>query len=206
MKGERKVHYKYEDLRDKAKSTKQGFQESGKVEYSLLLESLDELNQVYKEDDLVERSFFIQYFQDAIVGAYYRYVETKKKAWSTKKRIFVAVCSALVPVLFAVCTKWVAGEGINSLVVGSLVSIFWLVGHVYLDLNKSREDKETWVRHSICFARLHQALSVFLASKRTEDDYQQLVANTFSILEQNLDQFALNLFKRGIASRPDKGK
>lgn len=63
---------------------------------------------------------------------------------------------------------------------------------------------ETWVRHSLCDSRLRLALSKFAAiQKPDKDDFDRLVKSTFEILEQNLDQFALNLCPNGMAPRED---
>jgi hypothetical protein len=82
----------------------------------------------------------------------------------------------------------------------SLVIGFCLL-QMYLEWAKNKNDKETWVRHSTCYERLNLALSQFALSKQEESDFQRLMDTTFSILEQNLDQFALNLSSRGVAKR-----
>lgn len=61
---------------------------------------------------------------------------------------------------------------------------------------------ETWIRHTLCDSRLRLALSKFAASANpTKEDYDILVKSTFEILEQNLDQFAVNMCPNGMASR-----
>lgn len=61
---------------------------------------------------------------------------------------------------------------------------------------------ETWIRHTLCDARLRLALSKFAAQERpTNEDYNELVKSTFAILEQNLDQFAVNMCPKGMAFR-----
>lgn len=61
---------------------------------------------------------------------------------------------------------------------------------------------ETWIRHTLCDARLRLALSKFAAQEHpTIEDYNELVKSTFAILEQNLDQFAVNMCPNGMAFR-----
>lgn len=61
---------------------------------------------------------------------------------------------------------------------------------------------ETWIRHTLCDARLRLALSKFAAQEHpTIEDYNELVKSTFAILEQNLDQFAVNMCPKGMAFR-----
>ena len=63
---------------------------------------------------------------------------------------------------------------------------------------------ETWVRHSLCDSRLRLALSKFATIHQpAKDDFDRLVESTFEILEQNLDQFALNMCPNGMALRED---
>lgn len=61
---------------------------------------------------------------------------------------------------------------------------------------------ETWSRHTLCDARLRLALSKFAVSNHpTKEGYEELVQSTFAILEQNLDQFAVNMCSNGMALR-----
>lgn len=63
---------------------------------------------------------------------------------------------------------------------------------------------ETWVRHSLCDSRLRLALSKFATIQQpAKADFDRLVESTFEILEQNLDQFALNMCPNGMAPRED---
>lgn len=63
---------------------------------------------------------------------------------------------------------------------------------------------ETWVRHSLCDSRLRLALSKFATTQQpAKADFDRLVESTFEILEQNLDQFALNMCPNGMAPRED---
>lgn len=64
--------------------------------------------------------------------------------------------------------------------------------------------EETWVRHSLCDSRLRLALSKFATTQQpAKADFDWLVESTFEILEQNLDQFALNMCPNGMAPRED---
>ena len=68
---------------------------------------------------------------------------------------------------------------------------------------------ETWIRHTLCDARLRLALAKFAIPEHpTNEDYKELVQSTFAILEQNLDQFAVNMCPKGMAFRElhDAGK
>lgn len=71
-----------------------------------------------------------------------------------------------------------------------------------------REEKhnyyETWTRHSLCLNRLCLALNKFAVSDRLAADFNELQKDTFEILEQNLDQFAMNVSSKGLAVRAKK--
>lgn len=61
---------------------------------------------------------------------------------------------------------------------------------------------ETWIRHTLCDARLRLALAKFATPEHpTNEDYEELVQSTFAILEQNVDQFAVNMCPKGMAFR-----
>lgn len=67
---------------------------------------------------------------------------------------------------------------------------------------KKHKYEETWIRHTLCDSRMRLALSKFAASGNpTQKDYDALVQSAFAILEQNLDQFAVNMCPNGMASR-----
>lgn len=69
---------------------------------------------------------------------------------------------------------------------------------------KKHKYEETWVRHSLCDSRLRLALSKFATTQQpAKADFDRLVESTFEILEQNLDQFALNMCPNGMAPRED---
>ena len=60
---------------------------------------------------------------------------------------------------------------------------------------------ETWTRHSLCYSRLCLALDEFAVSEGKMEDFQALEKRTFRILQQNLDQFAVNVSPHGLAGR-----
>lgn len=230
------MHYSYEHMREKSKPKEEygnaeidaliedGFGKQDLVEYSSLLEDLEELQKWCK---LNNKNEFFQYFQDAVIGAYYRYKRTKKKNWSKKEELIKSICSALTPVFSAVALtvitaiieQWVSGDTtvLESLLSGSITAMLakwplliapisailacWLTLHVRNEGHKKRNYHETWVRHSTCHSRLRLAMSAFLISDRKDADYQKFVNDTFAVLEQNIDQYGLNLFPKGIAPR-----
>lgn len=176
----------------------------------MMLEGLTALRQwctAPTRKDLDKTKAFYKFFESVMVGAFYRYRKSKTATWSIKKNWLKALGIALLPVLSAVVTLIL--EKVDQIAVGKavpvafvLVTAFCLI-QMYLEWAKNKNDKETWVRHSICYSRLNLALSIFALSKQTEEDYAYLVQRTYAILEQNLDQFALNMSSHGMAKRPD---
>lgn len=151
---------------------------------------------------------FISYYQDAVLGAYCRYRDSKAKAWSKKRNILVILSSALVPVLASLALQFVTVSDktlltSTGLIIACAIAAIWLGLHVYSEMQSINSYRETWVRHSACYGRLRLALSRFLTSKRDEDSYWELVENTFSVLDQNYSQFVLNLSASGLAEKPE---
>lgn len=158
---------------------------------------------------------FYDFFESTMVGAFYRYRKSKTATWSIKKNWLKALGIALLPVLSAVVTLFLEKvvaiflEKPEEIAIGKAVPIAFVLAiafcliQMYLEWAKNKNDKETWVRHSICYSRLNLALSIFALSKQTEEDYAYLVQRTYAILEQNLDQFALNMSSHGMAKRLD---
>lgn len=155
-----------------------------------------------------EDPFFV-FFQDALLGAYYRFCHAKQKAWSKPRNILSFICSATVSVLVTIILQLVtsytnAQLSSNSLILAiSIIAVVWAVSNVYTRWQNLRSYRETWTRHSACYGRLRLALSKFLLSPQSDDDYQAFKEETFSILEQNYDQFVSNLSSNGLAKRPD---
>lgn len=235
MKGEVIVHYCHKELRKeselvsqekrKRKKTrlmnelfKDGASKQGTIEFEELLTNLKLLEEWCEKKKTDEHTKFFAFFQNATIGAYYRYMWTKQKAWSWKRNASNVVLTVLLPAIstvgMQVLTEYVlpliTSEGTVSgdentmtskLLVGGVIGLSWMIAYLYREMSENRQYKETWVRHSICYSRLHVALSAFVVSMQTDRDYEKLVKDTFEILNQNLDQFALNLSSNGMASR-----
>lgn len=227
---ERFVHYSYEHMRDKSYSerkfdkeavdslTEDGFKKQDIVEYDTMLEGLEELSNWCGQNNKAD---FFAYFQDALIGSFYRFRRTKKKAWPKKRQIIVDICKAVVPVLSAAILTFATTFAANVIsgdavlpetrlewlvcgTVGVVVGIIWIIMHLYKENDQKREYTETWVRHSLCNSRLQLAMNKFLVSDRTMEDYEKFANSTFAILEQNLEQFAVNMCPKGVASRSSK--
>lgn len=221
------VHYSYDHMRKKSVAEQvidkhavmslieDGAKKQSIVEYTTMLEGLEKLDNWCKENKKTE---FFTYFQDALVGAYYSYSYTKQKNWSKKRDRIALICRAclaaipvvVVPVVISVATKLFAGElaladNKTMLIIGgvlaAVIAMMGLVMYIYNEKYKKSDYHETWVRHSLRNSRLQLAMNEFLVSERSETDYEKLVNNTFAILEQNLDQFAVNMCPKGVASR-----
>ena len=196
----------YVDSNVAAKLVKSGFNMQEKMEYNSLLQDLASFDEWCIQSKNKTKACFFEYFQDAIIGAYYRYIRTKAKAWSKKRIIAMLVCSALLPVISTALLHWLTNDvetfaGVTGFLLGGIWGAFWLVLFVFYGLSTKRAYEETWVRHSLCYTRLHLALSIFLTSERSDESYTTLVSDVFTILEQNVDQFALNMNQRGMAPR-----
>lgn len=152
-----------------------------------------------------KRLAFYNFFRGAIRDEYNRYKSHKTTAWSFVKNIPWMIGSATLPVLSALASHFaVQGENATleiSWLIAGLIAATWIVIKIYTDRIKNKNAKETWVRHSVCFHRLQLELSRFLLSERSERDYHVFYETSFAILNQNLDQFALNLSSQGLAER-----
>ena len=157
---------------------------------------------------LHKKTSFFSFYQDAIIGAYQRYRQSKKETWSLGKNWIWLVVTTILPILTAVILQALTeGEGVLigvSNIIACAIAVFWICAKIYDEWVKNKNDKETWARHSVCFCRLNLLLSRFLLSDRSDKDFLEFSSNTFTILEQNLDQFTLNLSIRGIAPRAKK--
>lgn len=225
------MHYSYEHMHKKSIQKadfdveeiktliQDGFQKQDIIEYSTLLEDLKKLDEWCQQNDKKE---FFQYFQDASIGAYYRFAQTKDKVWSNEKNLaLIKQLSSLsyaspiiMPVVAAITTALEQGtivlpENTPYLfiagVIGTVMLVLTSVVRIAVCKHKENESKrnyyETWARHSLCNSRLRLAMSEFLVSEQTDSDYQKFVSSTFAVLEQNLDQFAVNMCPKGMASR-----
>ena len=192
------------------------------VEYTMFLDNLKDLDDWCKEHD---KSGFFAYFQDASISAFYRYADAKAKTWSDEddKTIikWMNYASYASPFLMPVGTvvlsmlenhvDVIASNKVYlfaACAIGTVILSLLSAGRIMLCKRKEEDAKrnyyETWVRHSLCNSRLQLALSEFLVSKRTDADYEKFVDSTFAVLNQNLDQFAVNMCPRGAAPRPGK--
>lgn len=160
-----------------------------------------------------KKAYYV-FFENTMLGAFCRYRKSKTATWDIKKNWKRALCVALSPVLSGVAAMPVEAvlkrftENAEAYSVAKVIPVAIVLGTVfclvqmYLEWTKNKNDKETWVRHSACYSRLNLALSTFALSAQTEQDYEILVASTHAILEQNLDQFVMNMSAHGMAKRP----
>lgn len=150
---------------------------------------------------------FYSFFENAIVGSFCRYRKSKTSTWSIMKNWLKVLGIAVLPVLSSQVIMWLDVEKQtifgNSIPAAAAILVVFCSIQMYLEWAKNKNDKETWVRHSACYERLNLALSKFVLSKKEDGDFQNLMNDTFAILEQNLDQFALNLSSNGAAERPE---
>lgn len=148
---------------------------------------------------------FYSFFENAIVGSFCRYRKSKTSTWSIMKNWLKVLGIAVLPVLSSQVIMWLDAEKQtifgNSIPVAAAILVVFCSIQMYLEWAKNKNDKETWVRHSVCYERLNLALNKFVLSKKKDGDFQNLMNDTFAILEQNLDQFALNLSSNGAAER-----
>lgn len=241
-------HYTYEDLksivdssgsgdgkrRNEGKLLKEFKKQAGEeVDFDLttLLDDLNKFTTKAKEFETGEystRNKFSTYFQDALLGAYYRYRTTKHKAWSTREILSVSCRPLLVAVLIAgvsslleylLSTVFFSADMGESRVLhftGILLSagvaavFLFLIGlsllYALSTIRENHSYRETWTRHSATYGRLRLALSRFLLSGQKAEDFKKLEERTFSYLEQNYDQFVANLSGHGMVKRIETEK
>lgn len=223
------MHYSYEYMRKKSiqeesydadkitELIKDGAEKHELVEYTAFLENMETLSKWCEENQKTE---FFKYFQDAAIGAFYRFASTKAKVWSKEKdqklirRLrAVSYASPVIMPVVSVAVTWLTQADIvmpeNQVYIfgaGAIATVILLlvcVGRIKMCEHDEEERKhnyyETWVRHSMCNSRLQLALNVFLLSERTNQDYEKFVSDTFAVLGQNIDQFAVNMCPRGVA-------
>lgn len=201
------------------------------LDLTTLLEDLNKFTTKAKEfetGNYSTRNKFSIYFQDALLGAYYRYRTTKHKAWSTSEILSVSCKPLLVALLIAGGSSLLEsllsfvffsvdmGESkvfhfTGILLSAGVVAVFlFLIGLAFLyafsTIRENRSYRETWTRHSATYGRLRLALSRFLLSEQKAEDFQKLEERTFSNLEQNYDQFVTNLSGHGMVKRIETEK
>lgn len=209
------MHYSYESLKkyitDKSnfkEYIESEFEKQESLELNSLLTDLNDFKSWKGSKIPRERvECFFSFFQDAILGAYYRYLQSKEKAWSWKRNIVWFVCGALLPILATAVSQFITGNihevsDYVEITVVCILGVLWIFSHIYTEFQKNRSYRETWVRHSACYGRLHLALSSFLVSKQSDDDYEALIDNTISLLQWNFEQF-VTLAPNGLAEKSD---
>lgn len=161
---------------------------------------------------------FLDFFIAAISNEYYHYTSSKKKAWSIVRNILCFVCITFFPVFAAVALSlitfilgFITGEqqeipSVICVLGGLAVLLAVILAGVYPKWLSLKSDRETWVRHSASYHRLRLAMNQFLISPRGQEDFCRFKRQTFAIMEQNLDQFVLNMSGRGMAARTHSSK
>lgn len=150
---------------------------------------------------------FADFFESTLVGAFLRYRASKKKTWGTAQIILLPIATTVTSWLSGAIVAWLSAAegtlvGAPQVVIMAACAIAVLASG-YTQWHNMKNDKETWVRHSVCYNRLNLLLQRFILSKQSDEDYESLVENTYAILEQNLDQFTMNLSTNGLAERPE---
>lgn len=184
------------------RSTKKASERKQDKQWCLLQNQLPELKQWCEEHG---KTAFFCFFDTVICAAYGRYRRSRKSAWSKLKHIVLWVFEAALPAISAgivyYLSCYVEAPSERSILFACAFALTWLSVRAFLEWGKKKNAMETWVRHSACFQHLHNTLGVFLFSQRTEADYRRFVADVFAVLEQNVDQFTLNMSANGLAER-----
>lgn len=184
-----------------------------KKELSVLWKWKEELHKLQCIDAKKEIDPFLDFFVAAISNEYYHYTSSKKKAWSIVRNILCFLCITFFPAFTTVALSlitfilgFISGEqqempSVVCVLGGIAAFLAVILAGVYPKWLSLKSDRETWVRHSASYHRLRLAMNQFLISPRGQEDFCQLKRQTFAIMEQNLDQFVLNLSGKGMASR-----
>lgn len=94
------------------------------------------------------------------------------------------------------------------IIVGSLCFIaFYIL--LYMKIRERRKYKETWVRHTVHFASLYNAMILFLNDGVAPDDAENaldFLKTVSSILDGNIEKFKSNMDKEKIVSKRKKEK
>lgn len=175
----------------------------------LMKEELQELekwkNSATSEVSQERKVAFVTFFTRMLNATFQQYVTHKDKAWSLKKNIPYIVGTAILPVIGAFAGSFLSeGSAVASGITIGLIGSGWVAIKVYTDWRQNKNVKETWVRHSACFHRLHLELTRFLLSEKTDEDFECFSKRTFQILDQNLDQFVMNLSPQGLAEKSNE--
>lgn len=225
--GDRKLHNKGKLLEELKKQA----EEEVDLDLATLLEDLNKFTtkaEEFETGNYSTRNKFSTYFQDALLGAYYRYRTTKHKAWSTNEILSVSCKPLLAAVLIAGGSSLL--ESLLSIIffsvdmgesrvfhftgivlsAGVTAVFLFLIGLAFLyvlsTIRENHSYRETWARHSATYGRLRLALSRFLLSEQKAEDFQKLEERALSSLEQNYDQFVANLSGHGMIKRVETEK
>lgn len=175
------------------------------IDCEMMLTNLKILKLFADSDE--KRVEFAKFFESALVGSFKRYRSSKKKTWGMTQNALLLLAAPVIPALSgALVALFSSDEGVlvgAPLPVIMAAAVIGVMATSYTKWHEMKNDKETWVRHSVCYNRLNLLLQQFILSKRSDVDYDSFVQNTFSILDQNLDQFALNMSGNGLAERPE---
>ncbi len=186
----------------KHRSAKEASEREQDKQWCLLQEQLPELEQWCGENG---KTAFFGFFDTTIRAAYGRYRRSRKSAWSKLKHVMSWTFEAALPAISAGVVYYLScyaeAPSERSVLFACAFALAWLSVRAFLEWRKKKNAMETWVRHSACFQHLHNTLGVFLFSQRTQTDYKRFVEGVFAVLEQNIDQFTLNMSANGLAER-----
>lgn len=165
----------------------------------------DQLTQLQTWCNNNSKQEFYHFFSTTLENAKKRYGTSKRHAWSFPENMVTIIAFVATPVIFSILT-YILEQYKNISYVGKFgLYVFLLAVYVTLSCllqwQQKKNASETWVRRSAYYHRLCIALGVFVFSDQRMDDYKRLVQDTFAILEQNLDQFTLNLSPNGLVER-----
>ncbi len=174
-----------------------------KVDYAMMRKNLEDLHKQAGNDS--KKKEFADFFENVLVGAFCRYRTSKKKAWGKWHNVALLLATACVPLISTCLVAWLeSGEGylagVSTIAISAVLTL-GVLSVAYIEWSKKKNDEETWVRHSVCYGRLNLLLQRYMFSEDKEQAYPLFVESTFAILDQNLDQFALNLSTNGLAER-----
>lgn len=175
-----------------------------KIDCAMMLANLEVLRDSVGQDD--KKKKFVDFFESALVGAFLRYRRSKKQTWGFAQNVAVFATALIFSACSTFLVAWLSGEGAAagaSWFVLALAALAATLAGCYTKWHNMKNDKETWVRHSGCYNRLNLILQKFAFSARDNAAYDLLVKETFAVLEQNLDQFVLNLSTNGLAERSE---
>ena len=176
-----------------------------RIDCWMMLTNLAQLKSMLDDDP--DKKAFEEFFESALVGAFFRYRSSKKKTWGVQQMILLPLATTVAPWLSGAIVAWFSAAegtlvGAPQVVIMAACAVAVLAAS-YAEWHNMKNDKETWVRHSVCYNRLNLLLQQYVLSKHDSNDYDVFVQNTYAILEQNLDQFTLNLSTNGLAERPE---